>query len=297
MRLIVSLARSLARSLAFVRQVIDTFFDGGDKQSGRSKTIQGTLFCHNDTCRDSKAVSSLLANLVGLGPNDVAGHSGACGEVAVVGATGGTGGTPETGEHDVERERVTTSTSPTSATKTKTTTNHHYLSLDFSGESLAAAHKQAEGDGKAHGGSRHTVGAFVFDWSTCTADQFTALIDAMVSVATASRDTLPCVLIGLSDKPNDEVLLKHVEAMCEQLHIPQPITIAEEHSARSVYATLVRAALEPERHIPETPSLIATKQHRRFVARASMYAGVGCVLAAGCFIAYRSYRWNSSSSK
>ena len=217
--------------------------------------------------------------------------------MGATGGTGGTGGTPETGEHDVERERVTTSTSPTSATKTKTTTNHHYLSLDFSGESLAAAHKQAEGDGKAHGGSRHTVGAFVFDWSTCTADQFTALIDAMVSVATASRDTLPCVLIGLSDKPNDEVLLKHVEAMCEQLHIPQPITIAEEHSARSVYATLVRAALEPERHIPETPSLIATKQHRRFVARASMYAGVGCVLAAGCFIAYRSYRSNSSSTR
>lgn len=283
--------------------VIDTFFDYGSGHSA-SRTVQGTLFCHNDSCRDSKAVSSLLANLVGLGPNDVAGHAGACGEVHIEGNPAEGGGASSSTEPAMMTTLTETtgtslstidptSTSTTSPSAPTTQSSKNYLALDFSVESLTAAYKQPAQAGHR----RHSVGAFVFDWSTCTPEQFSHLMQAMIDVASASRDTLPCVLIGLSEKPNDEKLLRCVEEWCETLHIPQPITVAEEHSRRSVYVALVKAALEPERHIPETPSLIATKRHRRLVARASMYAGIGCVVAAGCFIAYRSYRSNISAAR
>ncbi len=236
--------------------IIDAFFDGQGQDD--VKTVQCTLFCHNDSCRDSQAISSLLANLVNLPATDIAGHGGACGAL-----------TPEELQAAHFQSDAPSRQSPT------------YLALDFSVE------------------KRETlphVGAFVFDWATCTCDQFSALVDAMVSVASSSNDTLPCVLVGLSEKTKDEQLLKHVEAACEALHIPPPISVAETASKRDVYAMLVKAGWEPETFIPETPTLVATKQHRRFVARATMFVGIGCVLGAGCFVAYRSYRTNRSAS-
>ena len=236
--------------------IIDGFFDGQGQDS--VKTVQCTLFCHNDSCRDSHAISSLLANLVNLPATEIAGHGGACGAL-----------TPEELQAAYSQTDAASRQSPA------------YLALDFSvDKSETLPH----------------VGAFVFDWATCTCEQFSALVDAMVSVASSSNDSLPCVLIGLSEKTKDDQLLRHVEAACEALHVPPPISVAETASKRDVYAMLVRAALEPETFIPETPTLVATKQHRRFVARATMYVGIGCVLGAGCFVAYRSDRTNRSAS-
>ena len=263
--------------------VIDTFFASHGSRTvaadhGEGRTIQCTLFCHNDSCRDSQAISSLLANLVNVPATDIAGHGGACGAVTPDELrTARHMARDDTDQKDAATSRVEQSSSPVQS-------NHHYLALDFSVD------KRQNFD----------VGAFVFDWASCTCDQFSALVDAMVSVASASKDTLPCVLIGLSEETKDEQLLEHVQATCETLRIPPPISVAKMTSKRDVYALLVNAALEPEPYIPETPTLIATKQHRRFVARVTMYAGIGCVLGAGCLIAYRSYRANrahrSSSS-
>ena len=219
--------------------ILDTFFEDD------CKTIQGTLYCHSESCRDSSAVSALLAGLVNAASSDVSCHSGAVGVVTA-------------DETDEPYDR--------------------YLALDFAVD------------------KRPSVAAFLFDWATVTVEQFSALIEAMTSVASARKDTIPCVLIGLNEKSKDAKLLAFVEESCEKLHIPQPTSVAED-APRAVYVTLVKAALSPEHHIPETPSLIATKRHRRLVARATMYAGVGCIVGAGCFLAYRTWRSSSSGSR
>jgi hypothetical protein len=155
--------------------IIDGFFDGQGQDS--VKTVQCTLFCHNDSCRDSHAISSLLANLVNLPATEIAGHGGACGAL-----------TPEELQAAYSQTDAASRQSPA------------YLALDFSvDKSETLPH----------------VGAFVFDWATCTCEQFSALVDAMVSVASSSNDSLPCVLIGLSEKTKDDQLLRHVEAACE----------------------------------------------------------------------------------
>jgi Ras family protein T1 len=131
------------------------------------------------------------------------------------------------------------------------------------------------------------IAAFVFDWTK--PDQFSTLIEAMISIASAAGDKLPCILIGLNRESASQAFVAEVQMMCDTLGISEPVDFDPSHSG-SVYEDIIKASMAKEGHIPETPSLIATKRHRRFVARATMYVGIGSLVGLGGYLSYRAYR-------
>ncbi len=135
--------------------------------------------------------------------------------------------------------------------------------------------------------------AFAFDWSK--PKQISTLVEGMLSLASAAGDTLPCILIGFNRDQASESTVAEVQMICDSLGISEPLNF-DSRDRGSVYSNLVDAASMPEGHIPETPSLVATKRHRRLVARITMYAGIGTLASIAGYISYRAYRDYRSSS-
>jgi hypothetical protein len=139
------------------------------------------------------------------------------------------------------------------------------------------------------------VPAFVFD--AARPETFAAAVELMTAVATASGDSLPCVLVALNDGAAAPELEAEVAAACSSLAIGRPVALAAPPgagSAAAVYQTVVQAALQPEGAIPETPSLRATRQYNRMLRRAAIGAAACTVAALAGYFAFRLYKEHRS---
>lgn len=138
------------------------------------------------------------------------------------------------------------------------------------------------------------VAAFIFDWKIV--DDFASVVEKMVSVASSSGDTMPCVLLGLNRNQANDAFVAEVQMICDTLGVSEPIDFDPE-DPNPAYVTIVKASLSPEGCIPETPSLLATKRQRRFVARATMYASIVTVVGLSGYLTYRLYRMRPTTWK
>lgn len=138
------------------------------------------------------------------------------------------------------------------------------------------------------------VAVFIFDWKE--AKDFASVIEDMISVASSSGDSMPCILVGLNAHQATDTVVAEVQMICDTLGISEPIDFDPE-DPDAVYVAIVKAAISPEGYIPETPSLLATKRQRRFVARATMYAGICTLVGLSGYLSYRIYRTKYSLLK
>lgn len=138
------------------------------------------------------------------------------------------------------------------------------------------------------------VSAFIVDWSR--PEEFTSTIEEMVSIASSSGDTMPCILLGVNKQKACDSFVAEVQMICGNLGIPEPIEY-DPTDSNAAYVAIVKACLFPEEYIPETPSLLATKRQRRFVARATMYASVATLVGLSGYLTYRVYRTRCAQAK
>ncbi|KAK9847488.1 hypothetical protein WJX84_010427 [Apatococcus fuscideae] len=136
----------------------------------------------------------------------------------------------------------------------------------------------------------YDVAAFLFDCSRPQSFREARLL--LEHVATASGNTMPCVLVATKDDLGMHTAVeKDCGHACLALHLPLPISVSLQlGEGRSVYQELIKAAQQPSRAIPETPSLKAAQQFRKTMRQAMLWTGVGACIAVGGYIVYRSVR-------
>ena len=152
-------------------------------------------------------------------------------------------------------------------------------------------------DSFENNGAIGDVAAFVFDWNR--PEDFSSIIENMLTIASSSGDSIPCILIGLNEEDATATFAAEVQIACDTLGIGQPLgteNMYEVEKGFNVYQSIIDAAMNPVGHIPETPSLQATKKYRRMVARATMYIGVGTLAGVSCWLCYKAYKHYQSSS-
>jgi len=153
-----------------------------------------------------------------------------------------------------------------------------------------------ESPGRADELQRCDVATFVFD--SCRPDSFKSAVELMVAVSSASGNQVPCIFVALnggSEMPPG--FLEEVEATCSALEVGLPLQFPQaSHGVglAGVYRAVALAALNPDKHIPQTPSLRATKQYRRMLRRAALVTAGGTVAALAGYFAYRMYKQNKT---
>jgi len=141
------------------------------------------------------------------------------------------------------------------------------------------------------------VAVFAFDWEE--PEHFSSVIQGLLSVASASGDSLPCLLMGINPKCASPTFAAEVQMACDNLNIQEPLSYSWDVERAdgteiddNIYGLIIEAAKYPDLHIPETPSLTATKRHRRMVARATMYLGIATLTGITGYLSYRLYRYH-----
>jgi mitochondrial Rho GTPase 1 len=150
---------------------------------------------------------------------------------------------------------------------------------------------------------------FIFDGAQ--PETFRSALENMVTIASASGDVLPCVMVCLNQDHMSPAQIAEVGSACSALGINSPLNIpqitgpggtsprpsANVTALRSVYQTIVHAAIRPEESmaIPETPSLKATKQYRSMLRRGALIAAGGTVAGLAAYFAYRYIHARESS--
>lgn len=144
---------------------------------------------------------------------------------------------------------------------------------------------------------RYDVAVFAFDAAKPVT--FSTAVEQMLEVATASGDVLPCVLLSLNNKnmaPSMEVdiaVAVTIFGLMNPVEFPDSLSTPEGAAELSrVYQRIVASARDPEGtlSIPETPSLKATKQHRRMLRKATLVIAGGTVAAVAGYFAYKVYK-------
>jgi Ras family protein T1 len=146
---------------------------------------------------------------------------------------------------------------------------------------------------------------FIFDGAQ--PETFRSALELMVTIASASGDCLPCVMVCLNEDQMSAAQVAEVGSACSALGINFPLNFPQIGGTsprpsmnvapvRAVYQTVVQAAIRPEDSgaIPETPSLKAAKQYRSMLRRGALIAAGGTV--AG-LTAYFTYRWVQAREK
>ena len=137
------------------------------------------------------------------------------------------------------------------------------------------------------------VAAFVFDGRR--PESFRAAVALMVAVASASGDSLPCLLVAAHDQDMSPALAADVGEACSALAVRPPAALSPKPGPQ-LYQALVAAAAAPELAIPETPSLRAARQYRRMLRRALISAGVGTAAVLAGLAAWRLLKGSTSGS-
>ena len=156
---------------------------------------------------------------------------------------------------------------------------------------------------------RCDVAVFVFDGTQ--PNSFRSAVEQMVATASASGDTLPCVMLCLNEDQLSATRAAEVGAACSALEMRLPLNFpqtaalpgspAAKSSAaplRGIFQAIVQAALKPEESmaIPVTPSLKATMQYRRMLRRAALVAAGGTVAGLTAYLGYRWYQGREGRS-
>ncbi|KAL4526211.1 hypothetical protein Ndes2437B_g07466 [Nannochloris sp. 'desiccata'] len=174
-----------------------------------------------------------------------------------------------------------TSNSPRSATTQQTTaaiTTTSTMILKAVTEEQAAA--LLERPTRQEDLQRCDAALFIFDGAQ--PESFRSVLELMVTIASASGDCLPCVMVCLNEDQMSPTQVAEVGCACSALGINFPVNFPQIAGPsgssprssmdvgplRAVYQTVIHAAIRPEDSgaIPETPSLKATKKIQKYVA-------------------------------
>jgi len=200
-------------------------------------------------------------------------------------------------------DTATTSISPRSTTiqqsAATTTTTSTMILRAVTGEQAAAL---LERPTRQEDLQRCDAALFIFDGAQ--PETFRSALELMVTIASASGDCLPCVMVCLNEDQMSPTQVTEVGSACSALGINFPVSfpkIAGPSGSsprsftnvgplRTVYQTVVQAAIKPEDSgaIPETPSLKALKKYKSMLRRGALIAAGGTVIG---LTAYFTYRW------
>jgi Ras family protein T1 len=132
------------------------------------------------------------------------------------------------------------------------------------------------------------VAVFLFDSSS--PESFREAHRQLQQVASASGDTLPCLLVAAKDDLGmSQALLEECGAACEALAMPMPVAVSMRLGVNHcIYARVAEAAQKAHRHIPETDTLKTLREHQRTLRLCLVAAGAGVVVVS---VAYTLYSW------
>lgn len=132
------------------------------------------------------------------------------------------------------------------------------------------------------------VAAFVFDVSNPPSFQWA--VELMTRVTAMAGETMACRLVAAKDDLGMSQELEALcSAVCSELSIKEPCeTSSATGEVDKAFQDLVRAALDPTDHIPDTP---ARKAHKAFRRRLLLYGGLMTSSLILCSLGYLGYRY------
>jgi Ras family protein T1 len=204
-------------------------------------------------------------------------------------------------------DTATTSISPRSSTSQVITTTSTMILRAVTGEQVAAL---LERPTRQEDLQRCDGALFIFDGAQ--PETFRSALELMVTIASASGDCLPCVMVCLNEDQMLPTQVAEVSSACSALGINFPISFPQlvgpggsslrsstnVGPLRAVYRTVIQAAIRPEDSgaIPETPSLKAAKKYKSILRRGALIAAGGTVAGLTAYFAYRWVQARESSN-
>lgn len=126
------------------------------------------------------------------------------------------------------------------------------------------------------------VAVFLFDGSQPTS--FESAVESMIALASASRDTLPCIFVSSNDESTPTEVVETIGSACSALSVKMPTALG---NGTAAYRMIVETALQAELAIPETPTLKARRQYRKMLRRAFIFTGLGTTAVLGGYFAWK----------